>query len=163
MRIATTLTQYPRCNLTSVSWASPVGDDELHTRENKTKWNGGGRWADIVTQSNTRNQTVPRPRCLESNTHVTLPCYMHSATMFRTCSYRNCFETKSTPQVNYSYDYFSVWLLFFDWWSIIAPWIQRYNYFHFLPSISGNGSSSPVSNGGEKKSSEWERFHRFVS
>lgn len=82
-RIVTILTQYPRCNPTSVSWASPVGDDELHTRENKTKWNGGGRWAGIVTQSNTRNQTVLRPRCLESNTrHST--CYMHSVTMFRT-------------------------------------------------------------------------------
>lgn len=28
-----------------------------------------------------------------NRTHVTLPCYMHSATMFRTCSYRTCFET----------------------------------------------------------------------
>lgn len=72
------LTQYPRCNPTSVSWASPVGDDELHTRENKTKWNGGGRWADIVTQSNTRNQTVPRPRCLESNTR-------HSTVLYALC------------------------------------------------------------------------------
>lgn len=73
-RIVTILTQYPRCNPTSVSWASPVGDDELHTRENKTKWNGGGRWADI-TQSNTRNQTVLRPRCLESNTRRSTVLY----------------------------------------------------------------------------------------
>lgn len=69
-----------------------MGDDELHTREDETKWNGGGRWADIVAQSNARNQTVLRPRCLESNARHSTVLYALLLRCFER-SYRTCFET----------------------------------------------------------------------
>lgn len=64
----------------------------MHTREDETKWNGEGRWADIVAQSNARNQTVLRPRCLESNARHSTVLYALLLRCFER-SYRTCFET----------------------------------------------------------------------
>lgn len=51
-----------------------------------------------------------------NRTHVTLPCYMHSATMFRTCSYRTCFETiHAIPS-----QLFVRLIFFFDYYSSIG-------------------------------------------
>lgn len=88
-----------------------------------------------------------------NRTHVTLPCCMHYCYDVSNAVIEPVSKQFHAVQFNYF-----VWLLFLD---RFAPRIQRH-YFHFLPSISGNGSSAPVSNGCEKKWSESERFRQNV-
>lgn len=79
----------------------------MHTREDETKWNGEGRWADIVAQSNARNQTVLRPRCLESNARHSTVLYALLLRCFER-SYRTCFETIPRRPLQFiSFDYYS--------------------------------------------------------
>lgn len=88
-----------------------------------------------------------------NRTHVTLPCCMHYC-----YDVSNAVIEPVSKQFHAVHFNYFVWLLFLD---RFAPRIQRH-YFHFLPSISGNGSSAPVSNGCEKKWSESERFRSVV-
>lgn len=88
-----------------------------------------------------------------NRTHVTLPCCMHYC-----YDVSNAVIEPVSKQFHAVHFNYFVWLLFLD---RFAPRIQRH-YFHFLPSISGNGSSAPVSNGCEKKWSESERFRQNV-